>query len=220
MYRRLVVVMAFVAFAAGPLAAQDFEIGPRLGYVKWKEATGLENSAMLGVDAMYLISSRLGVGIYMDVARPGTDAQYFGAEMSFGDSTWIFAVQQPVTVLQYGITAQLETGGSLSLFLRGGGGGRTITLDPQSAFGRVSSTEMAFRVGGGVRLSTGAGTRVVLEVQDLVYPNFAREDLNPVAPRFRPTRFPEVLPYQAGFEGTAHNIYASIAFIFTPGGGR
>lgn len=39
-------------------------------------------------------------------------------------------------------------------------------------------------------------------------------------PRFRPTRFPDVVPYQAEYNGTAHNIYAAIAFTFTPGGNR
>jgi hypothetical protein len=61
---------------------------------------------------------------------------------------------------------------------------------------------------------------VTLEVQDLVYMNYARNDINPVEPRFQPTRFPDVVPYQPQFDGTAHNIYAAISFVFTPGGGR
>jgi len=220
MFRRLVVALGFAALAAGPVTAQEFEIGPRVGYVKWKEATGMTNSAMLGVDAIYRISSRLGLGVRFDVARPGTDSQYFAAEMSFGDTTLIFAVQQPVTVLQYGVQAQFETGGTFSVFAKGGAGGRTISLDPQSARGRISTTEWAFNAGGGIRIRSGGGTSVLLEVQDLIYPNFARNDLNPVEGRFQPKRFPDVLPLQPEFDGTAHNIYASISFIFTPGGGR
>jgi hypothetical protein len=220
MFRRLVVGLGFAALAAGPLAAQDFEIGPRLGYVKWKEATGLQNSAMLGVDALYRFSSRLGVGVRLDVSRPGTDSQYFAAEQSFGDTTLIFAVSQPVTVLQYGVQARFETGGSLGAFLKGGAGGYTVTLDPQSARGRISVSDWNFAVGGGVKLRTGGGTAVTLEVQDLIYANFNRENLNPVEPRFRPRRFPDVVPAQTPFEGTAHNIYGAITFMFTPGGAQ
>lgn len=220
MFRRMVIGLGLAALAAGPVAAQDFEIGPRLGYVKWKEATGMENAAMLGVDAVYRISSRLGIGARFDLSRPGTDSQYFAAEMSFGDTTLVFAVAQPLTVLQYGVQALVETGGTFSVFAKGGAGARTISLDPQSARGRISTTEWAFSAGGGIRIRSGGGTSVLLEVQDLIYPNFARNDLNPVEPRFRPVRFPDVVPLQPEFDGTAHNIYASISFTFTPGGGR
>jgi len=213
--------LGLAALAAGPVAAQNFEIGPRLGYVKWKAETGMKNAAMLGVDATYRVSSRLGIGVRFDVARPGTNGDYFPAEMTFGDdTTMIFAVSQPLTVLQYGGQLQFETGGAFSVFARGGGGGRTITLDPQAARGRMSVSDWAFMVGGGIRVRAGSGTAVMLEVQDLVYPNFSRESINPVEPRFRPVRFPDVIPIQPEFSGTAHNIYAAISFIFTPGGGR
>jgi len=220
MFRRLVVGMGFAVLVAGPLAAQDFEIGPRLGYVKWKEATGLENAAMLGIDATYRFSSRLGLGVRFDVSRPGTDEQYFAAEQSFGDTTLIFAVHQPVTIIQYGAHALVETGGALALFAKGGVGGYRINLDPQAARGRVSLSALGFTVGGGVRFRTGSGTSVVLEVQDLIYTNFSRDALNPVEQRFRPIRFPDVVPVQPAFEGPAHNIYAAITFLFTPGGGQ
>lgn len=220
MYRRLVMGVAFVALAAGPTAAQDFEIGPRLGYVKWKAETGMKEAVMLGMDATYRLNRRLGVGVRFDVARPGTDGQYFPAEMSFNDTTVIVGVSQPLTVLQYGVEGIVETGGALGVFLKGGVGGRTITLDPQAARGRISVSDWAFAVGGGVRIRAGGGTSVLLEVQDLIYTNFHRESLNPVEPRFRPTRFPDVVPFQPEFSGTAHNIYAAIAFTFTPGGGR
>lgn len=220
MYRRLVVGVALAALAAGPLTAQNFEVGPRLGYVKWKAETGMTDAAMLGVDALYRVNSKIALGVRFDVARPGTEGEYFPAEMTFNDTTVILAVSQPLTVLQYGVQAQVETGGAFSAFLKGGAGGRTITLDPQAARGRIDVTDWAFAVGGGIRIRSGGGTSVKLEVQDLIYANFKRESLNPVEPRFRPKRFPDVVPYEAAYEGTAHNIYAAISFIFTPGGGR
>lgn len=221
MYRRLVKGLALVALVAGPLAAQDFVIGPRLGYVKWQAETGLKDAAMLGVDATYQLNSNFGLGVRFDVARPGTDGSYFPAEMQFGiDSTLVFAVSQPITVIQYGVQAVAGFGDAIGFFVKGGAGGRTFTMDPQASFGRVSVTDWAFSAGAGVRIRAGGGTSVTLEVQDLIYPGFAREDLNSVEPRFRPTRFPDVVPYQAEYNGTAHNIYAAIAFTFTPGGNR
>jgi hypothetical protein len=221
MYRRLVMGLALVVLVAGPLSAQNFVIGPRLGYVKWKAETGLKNAAMLGVDATYQLNSNFGLGVRFDVAKPGTDGNYFPAEMQFGlDSTLVFAVSQPVTLLQYGVQAVAGFGDAIGVFFKGGAGGRTFTLDPQAAFGRVSVTDWAFSAGAGVKIRAGAGTSITLEVQDLIYPDFARESLNTVEPRFRPTRFPDVVPYQAEYSGTAHNIYAAIAFSFTPGGAR
>lgn len=220
MYRRLVVGIGLVALAAGPLAAQNFEIGPRLGYVKWKQATGLKNAAMLGVDAIYNLNSNFGLGVRFDVSRPGTDGDFFPAEMTFNDTTMIFAVSQPVTVLQYAVQAQVQTGGAIGVFLKGGAGGRSITLDPQAARGRISVNDWAFQAGAGIRINAGAGTSVKLEVQDLIFTKYNRADINPVEQRFIPKRFPDVVPFQPEYSGTAHNIYAALSFIFTPGGGR
>lgn len=226
MLRRLVLGVGFACLAAaGPLAAQDFEVGPRLGYLRFKEATGIEPAGMLGLDAMYRISSRLGVGVRLDVSRPGTDGKFFAAEMSFApaletDTTLIFAVEQPLTLVQYQVQGLVETGGAFSIFAKGSAGGYTITLDPQVARGRTNVTEWGFSAGGGLRFSTGGGTAVQLEVQDVIFTNFRREDLNPVEPRFRPQRFPDVVPLQPEFDGTAHNLYVALSFSFTPGGAR
>jgi len=219
MLRSIVVSFGLgTALLASPLAAQQFQIGPRLGYVKFKEETGLQNAAMLGVDTRYSVGSHVGLGLRLDVARPGTDGQYFPAEMSFGDTTLILQVQQPITLMQYMAMGEFETGGSFSVFVNGAAGGYTMYLDPQASYGVNSVTEWAFSAGAGLRLRTGGGTSVRLEVMDLIYTNFNRNNLDPVEPRFAPVRFPDVVPPQPAYEGTAHNIYAAISFIFTPGG--
>lgn len=216
-------VMSFGLVAAvltGPLAAQQFEIGPRLGYVKFQEETGLENAALLGVDTRYRVTRNLGVGFRLDVGRPGTDGQYFPAEMTFSDTTLIMQASAPVTLLQYQALGEFGIGGTLGLFVNGSAGGYTLYLDPQATNGSNSVSEWGFSVGGGVRYNTGGGTSIRLEVQDLIMTNFDRGNLDPVEPRFRPVRFPDVVPTQAAYEGTAHNIYVALAFTFTPGGAR
>lgn len=206
--------------SAGPLAAQQFDISPRLGFVSFKDATGLRESGMLGLEAMYRVSPNIGVGVRGDVARPSTEGDFFPAEMSFGDTTLIFGVQQPVTVMHYGALAQLETGGSLSLFGLGSIGGYAITLDPQAARGKRTFNQWAATAGGGVRLRTSSTTSVRLEVHDLIFLNYERNQLDPVEPRFKPVRFPDVLPVQPEFDGTAHNFFFALSFTFSPGGGQ
>lgn len=221
MLRRLLVGMGLACvLGAGPAAAQQFDVGPRLGYVLYKEATGLKSAAMLGLDAVYHVSNRLGLGVRFDVGRPGTDGKFFPAEMSFGDTTLVFAVKQPVTFVHYAAQAQVETGGSLSVFGVGSAGRYLITMDPQTARGRATLEDWAFVAGGGVRFRTGGGTSVQLEVQDLILLNYTRNSLNPVDSRFIPTRFPEVVPPQPEFDGTAHNLYFALSFTFTPGGAQ
>jgi hypothetical protein len=208
------------AIAAGPLAAQQFDVGPRLGYVKFEEGTGLTQAGLIGLDAVYRVSPRIGVGVRFDVGRPSTNGDFFPAELTFGDTTLIMAVKQPVMLVHYSVQAQVETGGKISAFAGGSAGGYTLTLDAQTARGRSTLSEFAFTAGGGVRLQTGSGTSVRLEVQDLILVNYQRNALNPVDPRFVPVKFPDVLPPQPEFDGTAHNLYLALAFTFTPGGAR
>lgn len=223
MFRQLVLGAAVAAFAA-PAAAQtatgQFSVGPRLGYVRYESATGLKNTAVLGLDAVYHVSRNLAVGFTLDVARPSTDSSFFPAEMSFGDTTFVFAVSQPVTVLNYQLQGKFTTGGSFAPFLVASIGGYQVTSDPQVAAGETNFRELGFSFGGGIDLSTGSATAFRLEIRDFVWSDFDRDFLYPVQDRFKPTRFPDVLPTPDPFTGTAHNIVASLAFSFTPGGSR
>jgi hypothetical protein len=221
MRTNLAFAVGLVALAAAPATAQtahEFHVGPRLGYIKYAEETGIKSAAMLGLDGMYALTRNLSVGFRLDIARPMTDGNFFPAEMTFQDTTLLFAVEQPLTVVQYAGKAEFGFGGSLGFFLNGSVGGYRVTLDPQVVQADRSIDHMGFGFGGGISLSTGASTRVRLEVQDFVWRKFNRADLNPVEQRFQPVRFPEVIPTQAPFRGTAHNIHISLAFAFTPGG--
>lgn len=219
MLRKILVSVALCGFAAAPLAAQrQFMVGPRLGYTQYASETAIEAAPMLGVDAMYSLSRNLSFGVRMDFARPVTDGTYFPAEMTFGDTTMLFAVSQPITVLNYGVQAEFTTGGSFAPFVNGGVGGYRLSLDPQVAAGTTEVTETMFTVGGGISIQTSPGTSIRLMVQDIIYNNFNRANLNPVDARFAPMIFPDAIPPQAPFEGVAHNLHFALAFSFTPGG--
>lgn len=224
MFRQLVLGVAVSACVAGPAAAQatvgQFVVGPRIGYAKYDTDAGLKEAGVLGIDAVYHVSRNLAIGFTVDVGRPATDSSFFPAEMSFGDTTFIFAVSQPVTVVNYHLQAKVTTGGSLAPFLVGSVGGYQVTADPQVAAGESNFRELGFSFGAGVDLSTGSSTSIRLEVRDFVWSDFDREFLYPVRQSQRPSRFPDVLPQPDPFRGTAHNIVASLAFSFTPGGSQ
>ena len=222
MLRKLVLGVAVMALSASTVAAQTsagmFAVGPRLGYVRYADETGIQEGALLGLDGLYYISNNLGIGFMLDVARPQTDSSFFPAEMSFGDTTFSFGVKQPLTIVQFGIQAEITTGGKFAPFLRGSVGGYRVTLDPQVARGSSNFVELGFSFGGGINFATSPGTAVRIEVRDYVFTDFDRSLLNPVDPAFAPTRFPDVLPAKDPFFGTAHNIQIALAFSFTPGG--
>ena len=225
MFRKIVFAAALVGVTT-PAAGQElrqFQIGPRIGFINYDSESGLDDAAMLGLDAMFSFTRNIGIGFRLDVARPETDPKFFPAEMTFGDTTLIFAVTQPVTVLQYGAKVELTTGGSLALFAIGGVGGYRITLDPQVARGQRDITDVGWDIGGGVSFQTIGGTRIRLEIHDFIFQDFRRADLDPVRPTFQgfpSQRFPDLVPPQPAFEGTAHNIHIAVAFAFTPGGGQ
>lgn len=213
---------------AAPLAAQagQFQVGPRLGYVKYATKTGIKDdglktsSAVLGLDGLYSVTNNIGLGFRFDLSRPETDGSFFPAEMTFKDTTELFEISQPLTILEYFGKIEVGTGGNFNLFVNGSVGGYHITLDPQVADGLKNVGDLAFAFGGGLAIQAGATTHVRLEVQSAIWQNFDRASLNPVSNRFTPKQFPEAIPPQAPFKGGVNNLQFSLAFSFAPGGER
>lgn len=224
MLRHVMLGAALVATVSMPAAAQiapgRFELGPRVGYTKYATKTGMRGAAVLGMDALYYLNRHVGIGFLLDAARPSTDSSYFPVEMSFGDTTYIYAAAQPLAVLQYAVQGELTTGGRIAPFISGSVGGYRVTLDPQVSNGEHQFTHVGFSWGGGITIGAGGGASVRLEVRDFVFTNFDRSALNPVSSRFEPSRFPDLVPLPAPFSGTAHNIHVALGFAFSPGGAR
>ena len=219
MLQKVFVGVALLGVAAAPVTAQrQFQVGPRIGYTTYAAETAIEAGPMLGMDAMYSFSRNLAIGVRFDFARPTTDGTYFPAEMTFGDTTLIFAVSQPITTVNYALAAEFSTGGSFAPFVNGSVGQYRISLDPQVARGNASFSELLLTFGGGLAIQTSSGTAVRLTVQDIIYNNFDRARLNPVDARFAPVIFPDAITPQEPFLGAAHNIHFALAFSFTPGG--
>ena len=221
MLRKLVLIAAVGALGTTTAVAQkepqQFSIGPRVGYIKYADNTALNETAMLGLNGVYYLNSNIGIGFMLDIARPQTDGDFFPAEMSFGDTTFIFKITQPVTVVQFGLQLELTTGGSFAPFVSGSVGGYRVSTDPQVGAAE-DLEEFGFSIGGGFDISTGGGTAIRLEVRDFVFTDFDRDILYPVRGDFQPSRFPELVPLPDPFTGSAQNIHVALAFTFTPGG--
>ena len=221
MIGRLTMVVVAATLITAPAAGQDaaqFRVGPRLGYVQYAEETGIKPGAALGMDAMYRLSRNIAFGVALGVSRPETDGQYFPAELSFGDTTYVFQVTQPLTITTYQFALEFSTGGSFAPFLSAAVGGYRVALDPQVASGNRDFTHVALTLGGGVSIQAGGAASIRLNVHDQIFSRFDRAGLNTTRTLNQPVIFPEAVPPLPPFSGTAHNIMASLGFYFTPGG--
>lgn len=226
MQRRSVILVGAIALcgvSSASAQAGAIRLGPRLGYDTYAEKTGIKSGALVGLDATYFATNTFGFGAYVDFSRVNTDGTFFPIEIAFGeDSTGIFAGEQPLTVIRYGaqVVAQFSATSALEPYLLGGIGAYQIQLDPQVERDSKSLTELQFTLGGGIDFTVGSGAAIRLDVRDYVLTKFDRENLYPAAPRFRPVRFPDVLPAQEPFSGSTHNLVFALSFQFTPGGAR
>lgn len=241
MLRTLVLGATALAFAAGPVAAQDgagaFHVSPHVGYTLYKEATGLKPGVNFGMDALYFFSKNIGVGVLLDFARPSTDSSFFPVEMSFGGSsfpdnpdgaTFIYGVSMPVTIAQYQLMAQFQFGDRFQPFINAGVGGYTMYLDPQVALGNENFTNLGFSAGLGFSFEASSYASIRLEARDYVFTKFDRANFQvqnlvydwtvSTGSFNQPVRYPDVLPAQEEFSGSAHNWNISLGFTFTPGG--
>ncbi len=79
---------------------------------------------------------------------------------------------------------------------------------------------MQYTVGVGLDIGVSSSAVVRIDARDYILTEFDRENLYPTDPRFRPVRFPEVIPEQEPFSGSTHNLVFAVSFQFTPGGAR
>jgi hypothetical protein len=231
-----------MALGAGTAAAQEgsgtFRVSPHGGYTTYASETGLKPSVNLGLDALYFVSKNIGIGVLLDYARPETDSSYFPVEFSFGGSsfldnpdgvTYVVGVNMPVSIAQYQLIGEFRFGDRLQPFISGGAGAYTMFLDPQAAAGNTNFTNWALSAGVGVSFRASAATGVRLEVRDFMFLNYDRANLQVqtfqsdwtiggLGSYNQPVRFPDVVPAQEPFSGSAHNFQFALAFNFTPGG--
>ena len=214
-------VLAFASPAEGQARAttgRQFHVTPRGGYIAFDKASGLDNAAVIGLDAGYGITSMFTLGASASFSRPVTNGDDFLGAIYLGDTTFIYRAQQPITManVQLAATVKLPLVSRLAPYLFGGVGGYTLYLDPQVS-GRDNRVQrMSLGLGGGVEYRMSDRIGIALDVRDLIFMNYDRERLNPVNSAGRLARFIEDFPTPPENKKTVHNIALQLGFTFVP----
>lgn len=201
---------------------RQWTISPRAGYVSYQRESSLENTEFLGVDLSYNLSRMFSLGTNLSVARPQTRGEDFITSLTFGiptdgDTTYYFAVSQPVTVLDVGLnaTARLPMD-RFSPYLTAGIGSYSMFTNPQVNAESRRTSGLSGSVGAGINFRLGQNAGLQLDVRDQIFTKYKRDRLNPSESRFDETRFPEEFVAPPAAKETLHNIQFSIGFSFTP----
>ena len=225
-----VAVLAVLAFAstAGAQATATtnrWTVTPRAGFINFHEATGIGNAPAVGFDAIYhfgrIAGLSAGIGTSATFSRPQTEGNDFIGNLYLGDTVFLYRAEQPLTVTDLNLigTVSFLEGGMFSPYLLGGVGGYILFLDPQVS-GRSSGTNkiqrMSINLGGGVNVRLGDRASVMVDVRNMWFRNFNREDLNPLAPAARNTRFLEDFPPTVEPKTHPGNLLMQIGFTFVP----
>jgi hypothetical protein len=196
---------------------QQFSVTPRGGFMTFDKSSGIEDAPYMGVDAAYVISPYLAIGTGLTVSRPQTAGDFFVSQMTFGDTTFYMAIEQPLMMIDVALNAQLRYPGErFSPFANAGIGYYTLDLDPQVSSRPERTGGISGSIGAGILYHLSPRVGIQLEVRDLIYTGFERDDLNPVSPNFNNTRYPEDFAPPPAAKETVHNIMFGIGFSFVP----
>ncbi len=226
----------------------QWNVTPRLGLVFWDDAAAIQdpvlgssecdfpqfdqtcvsvaNSLMAGISAMYNFTERFAVGLSFDVARPVTNGAYFpAASMVIAGQDQLTFVNQRLTILQYQVQGDWAPDWRLAPVVLAAIGGYTVYPDPPKAdFASVTGfntrADLMYSIGVGVDWNLGASGGLRLTLVDMIYTGWDRDQLNPVAPQFQTTVWPDLVPAPPAAASTLHNFNLALAFTFVPGGRR
>ena len=209
--------LALPMTASAQWATQQFTVTPRGGFMTFDNSSGIDDAPYIGVDAAYAVSPFFSVGTGLTVSRPQTIGDYFISQMTFGDTTLYLAVEQPLMMIDVALNAQARyPGDRITPFLSAGIGYYVLDLDPQVETRPERSGGISGNVGAGLLFRLGEQVGIQLEVRDLIFTGFERDDLNPVSAAFGNTRFPEDFAPPPEAKETTHNLRFGIGFSFVP----
>lgn len=219
-------VLALLTSVSGTAAAQadagEWTIAPRAGWVTYQRETSLQNTQFLGGDISYNLNRMFALGANLSVARPQTRGEDFLTSLTFGiptdgDTTYFFAVTQPVTVFDVGINATARFPmARFTPYLTGGIGSYSLYSNPQVARESRRTSAMSGNFGGGVAVQISSNAGIHLDVRDQIFTKYDRERLRASEGRFSDNRFPEEFVIPPAPKETLHNMQFSIGFSFTP----
>ena len=212
--------------------AQDREgmwsVSVRGGPLMYAEASALEPGINLGLEAVYSLTPLISVGPSVDFVYGKSNGEFFVAAMPFSpDSTRVFEVGQQLSVLHYGGVARFDVlrQSRLGAYLVGGGGGYSIYLESASNDVARRVNGLMLQGGAGVSMGFSENAGVSLDVRDMIYTGFDREELNPIRARHQncgsqnPLCFPGAQNDVPEAKETLHNLRFTLGFTYVPRGG-
>lgn len=202
--------------------AREWTISPRAGWVNYQREASLENTQFFGIDLSYNFTRMLALGTNLSVARPQTRGEDFVTALTFGiptdgDTTYYFAVTQPVTVLDLGLNATVRLPmDRFSPYVTGGIGTYSLFTNPQVDRQARRTSALSASIGGGLNFQLARGASIQFDVRDQIFTKYDRDRLNPSESRFTDNRFPEEFVVPPAPKETLHNLQFSVGFSFTP----
>ena len=230
------VAALLVLAGAASLAAQEpttrFRVVPSIGLMRFDRTSALSSTdegisqlyGSAGLSADYAVNDAFRAGVYLEYQQPTTSQDYYPyALMRTSGVYQLYGVQQTVSVLNYGVEANYTFQfGNLRPYVMGGLGLNTVYGDVQASGSSESVTGTQFLLGAGMHFNVSETVGIKAELLDFMWSNWDRDDLNPVAPAFQNTTFPEQNPDGMNWEKPSliHNLRLALGFSFTPGGSR
>ena len=232
--RRHIALVGAMLLGAQALGAQTqtkmFDLGAHVGQQVFNKGTALENTPFVGLDATYELpwnplaslikGSSFGVGMLLDVSRPVTRGDQFDAvAFDFGDTTFLYAVAQRVTLLQGGLEAVVGIPvGKVRLYGFAGSGIYSIFLDPRAVKRNEKFTNPMATFGGGLNYPISQSIGVRAQLRAVTFTKFDRERLDASTTYVHDQRIKDALPTADATSKTPTNMQFSLVFQYIPGG--
>lgn len=232
--RRHIALVGAMLLGAQALGAQTqtkmFDLGAHVGQQVFHKGTALENTPFVGLDATYELpwnplaslikGSSFGVGMLLDVSRPVTRGDQFDAvAFDFGDTTFLYAVAQRVTLLQGGLEAVVGVPvGKVRLYGFAGTGIYSIFLDPRAVKRNEKFTNPMATFGGGLNYPISQSIGVRAQMRAVTFTKFDRERLDASTTYVHDQRIKDALPTADATSKTPTNMQFSLVFQYIPGG--
>ncbi len=233
--RRLIALVGTVLLGAQALGAQTqaktFDLGARVGQQVFAKGTALENTPFVGLDAIYELpwnplaalvkGATFGVGVAVDVSRPVTRGNQFPAvAFDFGDTTFLYAVAQRITLIQSSLqaVAGVPLGGKARVYGFAGTGLYSMFLDPRAMGKNTKFSNAMVNFGGGLNYAMSSTIGVRVQVQTMAYTNYDRSRLDATQAYIRDQRIKDALPAPDATSSTPTNMQYSLVFQYIPGG--
>lgn len=232
---RLGLALMGLALASPMASAQqagEYGVTVLAGQATYAEGSALGSAPMAGLEAHFLPTTMFGVGFYVMGSRPTTDERYFPmTRMEFNDSVYHYLVSQQVLNVDFGVSGSVRAGiGSFEVMGLAGVGRYYFSLDNE----RISSPRqvpnedydsfggLEYMLGGSVGYNFGESGAIRVQVRDMVYTDFDRNQFDVSEPLLAARNVPH--PNQDLLDSennsTIHNIRLNVGFTFFPGGRR